>query len=429
MSADPQGEAVAAWLRHRDPALFPYGRVVREIRRGGKEALDRTLLARLAEARAALAGRPGGATGAAAGELLAAFLGCALDKHDGRYRYQSYLGLPLLDPLVRRWRRPGGAGLLVGLLVADALRHELAVRPDDPVRRKRLRHGLRLLARHVPGTERGEPAAGSGDAPDPAAAVDALAPVAAPEAARRIELSMQPVSGHADEYLFVRVLQSYETVFAALVRDTRAARDRLRRDRPEAAAGALAAAASHFDRAGLLFSLLATMDVAVFRDFRPQTEGASAIQSERYKVFELLCGSPPAERLRSPAFTSVPGLAAGPAGTPRADGDGSISAWYLGARARGAFGPAQWALLDAALARLERSHQLWKTAHHAIAARLIGDAPGSGYTEGVPYLRGCLENRLFWRLGDRYLPHSRPGPEHATGPAADRGAAVRQPER
>ena len=39
-------------------------------------------------------------------------------------------------------------------------------------------------------------------------------------------------------------------------------------------------------------------------------------------------------------------------------------------------------------------------------ARMLGEAHGSGYTEGVPYLRKCLDNRLFWRLAD-YLEGSK----------------------
>jgi tryptophan 2,3-dioxygenase len=54
--------------------------------------------------------------------------------------------------------------------------------------------------------------------------------------------------------------------------------------------------------------------------------------------------------------------------------------------------------LDAAVVELERRHQRWKTTHFRLAARMLGDAAGSGYTAGVPYLRQCLENRLFWRL-------------------------------
>jgi tryptophan 2,3-dioxygenase len=59
-----------------------------------------------------------------------------------------------------------------------------------------------------------------------------------------------------------------------------------------------------------------------------------------------------------------------------------------------------------ALTKLEGGHQRWKATHHSLAARMLGEAQGSGYTAGVPYLRKCLDNRLFWRLGD-YLDGSK----------------------
>ncbi len=32
---------------------------------------------------------------------------------------------------------------------------------------------------------------------------------------------------------------------------------------------------------------------------------------------------------------------------------------------------------------------------------MLADAPGSGYTAGVPYLRELLDNRLFWAIPER----------------------------
>jgi tryptophan 2,3-dioxygenase len=427
---DACGHAVADWLADPVPRSFPFDVVLREIQTTGKHFLPQELLARLGQARAACPACPVGDDGA---ELLLAFLDCALDKRDGRYRYQSYLGLPLLDALLHGPRHRIGPAELVSLLVADALRYELRARhgtvatlpgerPDETARRKRLRYGLRLMDRHTPSRWRAEPGpdvkrvSGAG-VPDPelAAAVDALAPPAGAEAGLRIELSMQPVYVLHDEYLFVRVLQSYETVFTALVGEVREARELLWRERPGEAAAALTGAAGHLDRAGLLFSLLATMRVEAFRRFREYTVGSSAIQSERYKTFECLCGSPQEERRRSPAFGSVPDVAA-----PSADEDrDSITTAYLAARERQAFAPAQWEALNAALTRLEHAHQHWKTAHHRLAARMIGEAGGSGYTAGVSYLADCLGNRLFWRLGERYLPMSRPGGRPGvSGPAS-----------
>ena len=65
-------------------------------------------------------------------------------------------------------------------------------------------------------------------------------------------------------------------------------------------------------------------------------------------------------------------------------------------------------VLDAALTRLEAAHQRWKATHHSMASRMLGDAAGSGYTAGVPYLQKCIDNRLFWQLGESFLDCSKP---------------------
>ncbi|KJK57510.1 hypothetical protein [Saccharothrix sp. ST-888] len=139
--------AVNGWLRDAEPELFPFDAALRAIQTTGKHFLPGPLSAVLDRARAVC---PDGAA------VLRAFLDCALDKKDGRYSYRSYLCLPLLEELVRPPRPRIAVPELVGLLVADALRYELAAdrdgpatlpeeRPDAAVRHKRLRYGLRLL--------------------------------------------------------------------------------------------------------------------------------------------------------------------------------------------------------------------------------------------------------------------------------------------
>ncbi|MEW5530707.1 hypothetical protein [Streptomyces virginiae] len=103
---------------------------------------------------------------------------------------------------------------------------------------------------------------------------------------------------------------------------------------------------------------------------------------------------PPAPRLHSTAFTSVPAVRA----ETRDPGHDTVARAYLDLRREGGSGGAAWSRLDAALGRLEGRHQRWKSAHRGLAARMLGDAHGSGYTDGVPYLTQALENRLFWQL-------------------------------
>ena len=105
--------------------------------------------------------------------------------------------------------------------------------------------------------------------------------------------------------------------------------------------------------------------------------------------------------MRSDAFTNVPAVQA-----DAVAGNDDLSRAYLDARRDGMFTPEEWDVLDTALSELEGGHQRWKATHHSLAARMLGDARGSGDTAGVPYLRKCLDNRLFWRLGD-YLDGSK----------------------
>ena len=82
-----------------------------------------------------------------------------------------------------------------------------------------------------------------------------------------------------------------------------------------------------FAKAALLFRVVATMRVAAFHTFREFTQGASAIQSEAYKRFEIACGRPLTERLGSDAFGNVPAVR----GEVLAGAD-DLSSAYLAAR-------------------------------------------------------------------------------------------------
>jgi tryptophan 2,3-dioxygenase len=86
-------------------------------------------------------------------------------------------------------------------------------------------------------------------------------------------------------------------------------------------------------------------------------------------------------------------------------GHGDLSRAFLDARRDGTLTPDAWDVLDAALIKLEGGHQRWKTTHHSLTSHARG---GSRLRDdaGVPYLRKCLDNRLFWRLGD-YLDGSK----------------------
>jgi tryptophan 2,3-dioxygenase len=283
------------------------------------------------------------------------------------------------------------------LLMADIVRFETAAaaddsrtdRPDPATSRKRITHALRFVASCRGAT--GGDVSGSLDHNE---VLDALPAVPATPAGGWFDLTVQPVYVPHDEYFFMRALQAHEMVFTTLAADLRAATIALRDGRVGDAVCRVDHANTVFARAAMLFRLVATMRPDHFHAFREFTQGASAIQSDQYKRFEIACGLPPSERLGSDAFTNVPSVQS----DAMADHD-CFSQAYLDARRDNTCALREWDDLDAALANLEGAHQRWKATHHSIAARMLGDAAGSGYTTGVPYLRKCLDNRLFWRLG------------------------------
>lgn len=392
-----------------DP-LFPFRATTTHVQFVGKHFMSAEVISRLAEIRTGLGSRHA---------LTGAYLDCVLDKHDNCYRYESYLALPVLKPLISNHRTHLSALRLAAFFVADAMRFEIRAlhgwhnlmpiaRPSLDIVRKRLRKGVRFVApfillggasSHCPGAGLDYllELAGRPEQPETARLLLALLPAATDQdSALRIAVSVLPVDVLHDEYLFIRVLQASEATFVALVDNLKAAIQGIRTQNAERARAAVLAASQCMAQGGRLFSILATMRADSFRRFRQFTEGASAIQSEHYKRFELVCGIPSAQRLASAAFSNVPPVQDEARNDPQ-----TLTRAYSDARSQSWFGAAEWESIDAALDELEETHQRWKTTHFRLAGKMLGDARGSGYTAGVPYLRELLDNRLFWAIPER----------------------------
>ena len=347
--------------------------VSRQVRESGKHVLPPSLL----HAMVLLRGRPD--------RFVVAFLDCLLDKHDGRFHNRTYLALGLLELIIADPRGVPDRGRLSALLMADVIRHETAVaatppradddRPDARTLGARLAHARRFVA------ECGVPEGAALPVPPDGVVGEWFA------------MTAQPVSVVHDEYFFLRALQCHELVFTGLAENVVGATAALREGDVRSAREQVERAVSAFAKAALLFRVVATMRAAAFHRFREFTQGASAIQSEAYKRFEIACGRPSTERLRSDAFGNVAAVRA-----EALAGADDLSSAYLAARPQPHLDGPEWERFDAAVVELEHRHQRWKTTHFRLAARMLGDAAGSGYTAGVPYLRQCLENRLFWRL-------------------------------
>ncbi|MGW5848940.1 tryptophan 2,3-dioxygenase family protein [Streptomyces sp. NPDC055254] len=372
------------------------------VRRTGKHFLPERTLVRLSDIRRRhTAHRP----------LLSAFLDCALDKHEGRFWNRTYLALPVLELLADGRHAALSADRMSTLLMADLVRFEIEAaagapeeperpergRPDRATLSTRLRHALRLVAKGLGQAEAGDLPSRLAHAPRSRLEdlLDHLPRPPATKSGRWFDVTVQPVYVVHDEYFFIRVLQTHEMHFAAISAAMKEAIGALRAGRLKESVERMDQAVAVLERAATLFRIVATIRAEQFSAIRQYTQGASAIQSEQYKRFEGLCGVPPIPRLRSAGFASVPAVRAEVADS----GHDTVTRAYLDLRNEGRFDQSEWNRLDVAISRLESGHQRWKSAHRGLAARMLGDAHGSGYTNGVPYLTECLENRLFWQLG------------------------------
>jgi len=382
------------WLRHPDPETLPLDAVIAEFRRVGKHFVAPELLEALAQARAAL---PAGDS------PMRRFLDTALDKHDGRFDNPSYLAIHDLPLPAMTGREPLGVEAaraahdrdrLIMLLVADLLRFELAVldgttdllplmRPDRRIVAKRCTLGLRALR---PAMMRlGMDATEDGEDPIETARV-LCAKVAEEQSAderRMLAVTMLTVWTAHDEHLFVRILQSYETTFALVTVQLRAAIAAATAGDAVRTTRALRAAEKAMREAQPLFSLVATMKPEAFMAFRDYTDGASAIQSRSYKTMESLCRRPDAERLAGPGYDAAPEVRE------------RVLAGQATLQHAMAHCPDPAGEIAEAMAAFEASVLAWRKTHHNLAMRMLGMKRGTGYTAGVPYLAENKDTPLF----------------------------------
>jgi tryptophan 2,3-dioxygenase len=132
------------------------------------------------------------------------------------------------------------------------------------------------------------------------------------------------------------------------------------------------------------------MQVESFRTFREFTEGASAIQSRNYKLVESLCRAPDADRVDSAAFQSVPEVR-----RRVLAGQHTLDDAYREACASGELSDAEQEALGASMKDFARALLRWRNTHYRLAVRMLGEATGTGYTEGTPYLAAVRTIPVF----------------------------------
>jgi tryptophan 2,3-dioxygenase len=205
------------------------------------------------------------------------------------------------------------------------------------------------------------------------------------------------------------MLQCYETSFALVSVQLRAAIVAARSGAATRTTRALRAAAKTMDEATPLFSLVATKLPEAFTTFRAYTDGASAIQSRSYKTIESLCRQPDPERLAGPGYDAVPEVRARAlAGQPTLEET----------LAHAPLAPHELAEVRAAMAALEAEVMDWRKTHHNLALRMLGMRRGTGYTEGVPYLAETKDIPLFKCPFARAYAKQRSGPLATSAPAS-----------
>lgn len=397
-----------AWFYDLDPAKFPYEAVVGEFRSVGKDFVSPDILGQLDRARSLL---PQVNSPWPNVRTLACFLDSALDKPDGRYDYPTYLALSQLqlpsvdDPVEQTPFTRSRVDRLIVQLAADVLHFELQaadgrtsllpdLRPPRELQLKRYRHALRAIRPALNRLNLGQRVTST----DPEEAVRQASAVVRADMSvserRSMLLSILPVYTIHDEYMFLRTLQIFETTFALIAVNLRAAVAALRSRDIGRAVHYLGTAEQALREASPVFSMLATMQVESFRTFRQFTEGASAIQSRNYKIVESLCRTPDAGRADSASYHSVPEVRARVLA-----GQDTLDDAFREARDSGDLSAADVARLTTGMEAFAATLLRWRTTHYRLAVRMLGDVQGSGYTAGAPYLAACRTIPVFKTVG------------------------------
>jgi tryptophan 2,3-dioxygenase len=396
------------WLPILSVDHFPYGSVIGCYHSVGKHFVQTDLLDKLADIRSKVADFRGSENDV---RQLRCFLDTALDKHDGRYDYTTYLALSTLDlpadrpvnevlPTAQRQN-----DRLIVQLICDILNFELDVydgyttlfprlRPDKATTQRRFVTALKVIR---PALRRLDLAV-TEPITEPADMARAICTAVEDQMSayekRVLHLSMLPVYVAHDEYMFLRVLQSFEVTFFWVTVYLRAAL--------AAFPSSLCQATQYIQASDKilgeilkLFALLSMMQRGAFQEFRIYTEGASAIQSRYYKTIESLCRQPDASRIDSIAYTSVPELRA-----RLKAGQHNLDNAYAWARDSRSFETCDVAATAKAMRDFATTLQHWRQTHYGLACKMLGEATGTGYTKGTPYLKEVRTIPIFTTLND-----------------------------
>lgn len=202
-----------------------------------------------------------------------------------------------------------------------------------------------------------------------------------------VELSMMPQTRYHDEVIFLRTIHIGEFCFFGIRVAIREAQELLRRDRLEEAVEPLRQATAFGAMLYESFKVLRTMPPEHFIDFREATGKASAIKSLNYQLLEIHLRGVSAKKVE--VFHRIPHLR----GLAKFAHPGFVHLRRVLGQADD--GEAWGAVLDQARA-LDQKWLTWRGLHLSFALHYLPPhAPGTGDTEGAPYLRKFLRAGLF----------------------------------
>ncbi|MEV7602203.1 hypothetical protein AB0O91_33025 [Kitasatospora sp. NPDC089797] len=352
-------DEVTRW-RHDGAAAdrFPYRAVLGHYRAVGKNAVGAELLTALrAVAPSDDTAAPDGTAAAdphtagdPAARLLADWLPQVVDGRQGDY--DSYLGTPVYAALAA-----AGADTdqVITALLADVVAIEAAALPGNPAGLPRTRAALRALTATagLPTVAPGEPEALVAACAEAVAAARAAVPAGV---LRAVELTLTPTTRGHDELMFIRVIQIFEAVFAAVGRAVAGATAAVADGRAGRARDLLVEATRQVTGTSGVFRVLTTMPKDAFAVIRANTDGRSAVQSRAYRGVERSCPTLHLALLAS--------------GLPQDE-------------------------LGPVMAGLDEAWGAMKRTHWGITMKIIGSVRGTGGTAGAAYLREAAEARLF----------------------------------
>ncbi len=393
-------KCLESWLANPDPNDFPFREVTRRIQLTGKHFIPPDDMGKYRKALQLNSARELTQDH----QVLHKYLSSVCDKDLGKFNYQSYIAIPLLnlpdleDPIGQASFAAPRCDRLTLALTADLLGFELDTaankstplpksRPEVDLTAKRIRLVLRAM---TPALERtgfcqtksDKIGARTGDR-----IRQAVNKELSMRESRAVDISLLPVYVVHDEYLFLRVLQVCETFFGFMGSQLKAAVHFLSEGDMRQGIHFLYRCQRAFIEIRPYFSLVATMRVESFHEFRQFTEGASAIQSENFKLVESLLSKPNSDGLNSSAYQKVPRV------KQRARSNrqtiNSVANRLLNSDA---YDTVLIQELEVAVALVCESLTRWRKTHYRLAMRLLGTEPGTGNTEGTSYLARSLES-------------------------------------